>query len=158
LARIAEPTADPLTADLLTAAPIEAQFLGAIAAGDPTARPVYADWLEEHGHDLAAEYVRAQVELLAATDARVFDERARQLALLAAGLDRAWRERLECPLIRERLAGRRLGWLAFSLAPPPRRGDWELPEQLRYLEKLAPRTPPEPLAMAPVTPRRGGWW
>jgi hypothetical protein len=97
--------------------------------------------------------VRAQHELLAATDLATCDERARQIAILAAGLEYRWREQLECPLIRERLAGRRLGWLAFSFAPPPSSGGWELPEQLRYLEKLTPRTPPEPMAMPP----RSGW-
>jgi len=41
-----------------------------------------------------------------------------------------------------------------SLAPPRRpEGGWELPEQLRYLERLTPRTPPEPMAIAP----RSGW-
>ena len=137
--------------------PIEAELLHAIGDGDPSARPIYADWLEERGHDLHAEYVRAQAELLAATDAKAFDERARQIALLAAGLDHAWRDRLECPLIVDRLAGRRLGWLAFSLAPPPRGKDWELPAELRYLELLAPRGQPEPMAMAPA-PRRSRWW
>jgi uncharacterized protein (TIGR02996 family) len=143
LARIDTPSHDP----------VEAEFLLAISDGDPTARPVYADWLEERGHDLRAEYVRAQVQLLEAADLGSFDERARQLAILAAGLDRAWRDQLECPLIHERLTGRRLGWLGFSLAPPREPKGWELPEQLRYLEKLAPRTPPEPMAMAP----RRGW-
>jgi hypothetical protein len=97
--------------------------------------------------------VRAQHDLLVATDLATFDERARQIAILAAGLDRRWRDQLECPLIRERLAGRRLGWLAFSLAPPPSSSEWELPAQLRYLERLTPRTPPEPMAMMP----RSGW-
>ncbi len=117
------------------------------------ARPVYADWLEEHGHDLRAEYVRTQYDLLAAADLPAFDERASHLAILATGLDRLWREQLECPLIQERFAGRRLGWLAFAFASPRRPSAWELPEQLRYLEKLTPRTPPEPWVMAP----RGGW-
>ena len=97
--------------------------------------------------------MRKQSDLLAATDLASFDERARHLAILATGLDRRWREALECPAILERLAGRRLGWLAFGFASPPKPGTWELPEQLRYLEKLTPRTPPEPMAMAP----RGGW-
>lgn len=133
--------------------PTEASFLQAIAEGDETTRPVYADWLEEHGHDLRAEYVRAQCDLLAAPDLTAFDERASHLAILATGLDRHWREQLECPLIQERFAGRRLGWLAFSFSAPRPPSSWELPEQLRYLEKLTPRTPPEPWVLAP----RGGW-
>ena len=145
--------------DHSTPDPLEAELFHAIAKGDPSARPVYADWLEERGHELRAEYVRAQVELLAVTDLMAFAARARLVALRAAGLDRAWRDRLECPRIRERLAGRRLGWLAFSLAPPPRGKDWELPAELRYLELLAPRTQAEPIAMAPApAPRRGWWW
>jgi uncharacterized protein (TIGR02996 family) len=132
----------------------EVNFLQAIAEGDGTStRPVYADWLEEHGHDLRAEYVRTQCDLIAAADLQTFDERASHLAILATGLDRRWREQLECPLIQERLAGRRLGWLAFSFSSPRPPGTWELPEQLRYLEKLTPRTPPAPWVMAP----RGGW-
>lgn len=136
-----------------TSDPIEVSFLRAIADGDPTARPVYADWLEEHAHDLRAEYVRAQCDLLAATDLAKFDERARQIAILATGLDRAWCQQLECPLILERLSGRRLGWLAAAFAAPRTPRMWELPPQLRYLEKLTPRTPPEPMAMAPRSRR-----
>jgi hypothetical protein len=116
-------------------------------------RPVYADWLEEHGQDLRAEYVRTQCDLLAATDLPMFDERARQLAILALGIDRGWCAQLECDVIRQRLAGRRLGWLASAAAPPREFKAWELPEQLRYLEKLTPRTPPVPMAMEP----RSGW-
>jgi len=97
--------------------------------------------------------VRTQCDLLDAVDLVTFDERASQLAILATGLDPRWREQLECPLIRERFAGRRLGWLSLGFAPKPVKSAWELPEQLRYLEQLAPRTPPEPMAMPP----RGGW-
>ncbi len=97
--------------------------------------------------------MRTQVALLAAADLEAFDELASHLAILAAGLDRHWRDQLECPAIQEAVAGRRLGWLAFTFAAPRKPGTWELPEQLRYLEKLAPHTPPEPMAMAP----RGGW-
>lgn len=94
-----------------------------------------------------------QSELIATTDLSTFDEHARHLAILGAGLDRRWREQLECPAILERLTGRRMGWLASVSAPPRARTPWELPEQLRYLERLTPRTPPPPMAMPP----RGGW-
>jgi hypothetical protein len=95
--------------------------------------------------------VRAQCDLLAATDRAAFDEHAGRLAILATGLDREWRDQLACPAIAECFARRARGWIASS--PHPRSGIWELPEQLRYLEKLTPRTPPEPMAMPP----RGGW-
>ena len=131
----------------------EVNFLLSIAEGDPTIRPVFADWLEEHGDDLRAEYVRAQCDLLAATELSTFDELARRLAILAIGLDRHWIEQLECPAIRERFVNRRLGWLSFSFSSSLASKGWELPEQLRYLEKLTPRTPPVPMAMEP----RGGW-
>lgn len=94
--------------------------------------------------------MRAQCDLLAATDRAIFDEHAGRLAILASGLDRGWRDQLACPAIAECFARRTRGWLT---SPRPRSGAWELPEQLRYLEKLTPLTPPEPMAMAP----RGGW-
>jgi hypothetical protein len=97
--------------------------------------------------------VRTQCALLAAADLDDFDDLASHLAILASGLDRQWRDQLECAAIREAAAGRRLGWLAFTFSAPPKPSTWELPEQLRYLEKLTPRTPPAPMVMAP----RGGW-
>lgn len=118
---------------------------------------MYADWLEERGDSERAEYVRAQEALLEATDLAVYDDRARQIAILGAALDPAWRTQLDCPAIRARLVGRRLGWLGFGLAAPrPPKAPWELPAQLRYLERLAPTRPAQPLAILPMGRRR--WW
>lgn len=51
----------------MTTATEEAGFLAAICAdpGDDTARLVYADWLQEHGREERAEFIRVQVWLWA---------------------------------------------------------------------------------------------
>lgn len=51
--------------DIATGVSDELGFLSAICGqpGDDTARLVYADWLQDHGHDQRAEFIRVQVEL-----------------------------------------------------------------------------------------------
>lgn len=73
----------------------EAALLDALSGGDEAARGVYADWLEGHGREAEAEYLRAEEELAAIAPYHVrwdpVTGRLRQLAGLTA-LD--WRRRV----------------------------------------------------------------
>src|SRR5262249_44707209 len=76
----------------------ESDFLAAICAApeDDDVRLVYADWLEEQGESLQAEYVRAEVEVSKIRDEH--DTRRHFLFDRAQELDRlhsdSWRQRL----------------------------------------------------------------
>lgn len=125
----------------------------AIAEGDEGAREVYADWLEESGDAQRAEYLRLQAELIATAGARGwraeerFDQLARDLALLASTIDPAWRATVEGSVFESWLLHRDLRWLRVMLARSRPERPFELPEQLRYLEKLP--QPGAPLVMLP---------
>ena len=68
-------------------------FLQAVVAepDDDTPRLVFADWLEDHGDEPRAAFIRAQVELvkLPPGDPRRWELQDRERALLAAHGD-AW--------------------------------------------------------------------
>lgn len=69
----------------------EQALLAAIAAApfDDAPRLVYADWLQEHGADAEAEYVRTVVTLLHAPEDPAVVEHCQDLA---HGLDADWRQ------------------------------------------------------------------
>jgi uncharacterized protein (TIGR02996 family) len=80
--------------------PTEASLLQAIADRDETIRLVYADWLEQRGDLVRAEFLRVQDELLemAPGDAE-FAGHASRLGALAAQIDVAWRVRVASPAV-----------------------------------------------------------
>jgi uncharacterized protein (TIGR02996 family) len=85
------------------AAPEEEAFLEGIARNPPdnTARLIYADWLEEHGDDSRAEYLRVLCAWLAsrpAEDQRLV-ERERELR---PALGRKWLARIRGMPVREK--------------------------------------------------------
>jgi uncharacterized protein (TIGR02996 family) len=85
---------DPYVADHST----EDSLLRAIANRDETSRIVYADWLEQQGDLLRAEFLRVQDELLEMRpgDAE-FAVQASRLGALATQIDVAWRVRVASP-------------------------------------------------------------
>jgi len=85
---------DPYVADH----PTEDSLLRAIANRDETSRIVYADWLEQQGDLLRAEFLRVQDELLEMRpgDAELVVQASR-LGALATQIDVAWRVRVASP-------------------------------------------------------------
>jgi uncharacterized protein (TIGR02996 family) len=76
----------------------EHDFLLAIAAGDNDIRPVYADWLEERGDTMRADFLRVEESVHAMTFGdRAFDAALRRMRDLAGRVDPAWRTRVERP-------------------------------------------------------------
>jgi uncharacterized protein (TIGR02996 family) len=72
--------------------PIEKSLLHAIGHRDETSRIIYADWLEQQGHHVRAEFLRVQDKLLAMRPGDA--ERAAhasRLGALAAKIDVAWK-------------------------------------------------------------------
>jgi len=87
---------DRYTAD----GPIEQSLLHAIVQHDDTSRIIYADWLEQQGDQVRAEFVRVQGKLLAMQPGDA--ERAaheRRLGALAAEIDVAWRLLIASPAV-----------------------------------------------------------
>jgi len=80
--------------------PAERELLVAIAGGDDHARLVYADWLEQHGDAVRAEFLRVQQAILAArSDTPDFHERMTKLRELSERIDARWRVLLSRPLV-----------------------------------------------------------
>ncbi|HEU4735222.1 MAG TPA: TIGR02996 domain-containing protein [Kofleriaceae bacterium] len=80
--------------------PTEAALLRAIAARDETSRTVYADWLEQRGDVLRAEFLRVQEELLELSPGdAAFPVHASRLSALAARIDVAWRVQVASPSV-----------------------------------------------------------
>src|SRR5260221_508576 len=77
---------------------VEDAFMEDIIAhpGDDTPRLIYADWLDDHGQEARAEFIRVQIELtrMGDDDERSDGLRRRERELLAAHgkewLDTAW--------------------------------------------------------------------
>ena len=79
--------------------PIEQALLHEIVQRDDTSRIVYADWLEQQGDHVRAEFVRVQDKLLAMpgdAERAVHEER---LYALAAKIDVAWRLLVASPAV-----------------------------------------------------------
>jgi uncharacterized protein (TIGR02996 family) len=82
------------------AEPAERELLAAIAGGDDTARPVYADWLEQRGDGARAEFLRVQQQILGATgDTPEFHAQMTRLRELAQGIDVMWRVAIARPFV-----------------------------------------------------------
>lgn len=78
----------------------ELRLLWAIAQRDEAGRMVYADWLEEHGDWVRAEFLRVQQALVAtAPHDPAFAERSERLRELAAAIDVGWRYKVARPAI-----------------------------------------------------------
>ena len=80
--------------------PNEDKLLAEIAAGDDTARLVYADWLEENGDIRRAELLRCQEllrELAERGDSERVIEQGRRLRQLATLVDQDWRMKVARP-------------------------------------------------------------
>lgn len=80
--------------------PIERSLLHAIVQRDDTSRIIYADWLEQQGDPVRAEFVRVQDKLLAMQPGDA--ERAvheSRLGALAAEIDVAWRLLIASPAV-----------------------------------------------------------
>lgn len=74
---------------------VEADLLRAVGEGELSSREVYADWLEQHGHALEAEFVRVQQALVAmAPEDDDFRRCSARLRKLASTLDLRWRARI----------------------------------------------------------------
>ncbi|HEX4422227.1 MAG TPA: hypothetical protein VH165_30150 [Kofleriaceae bacterium] len=122
--------------------PVEAGLLDAIDEAAPGSREVYADWLEERGELPRAELLRVLELLVAMPRAPSFDAAFEQLTerlvVVARDIDLAWRQRVGRTAIASCLPYADL--TQAIEARPARRaaGSWQLPEQLRYLEELAP--------------------
>src|SRR4051812_28311157 len=72
----------------------EEAFLSAMEAdpADDTSRLVYADWLEEHGDGLRAEYIRLRLAVRAGERGR--KRVVARLAEMAGDVDGEWRRRV----------------------------------------------------------------
>jgi uncharacterized protein (TIGR02996 family) len=84
--------------------PIEERLLDDIARGDDTSRAVYADWLEERGEVVRAEFVRLQQAIIQAPMATAAERDAfltssTRLRKLAASIDLEWRMRVARPAV-----------------------------------------------------------
>lgn len=83
----------------------ELRLLAAIAQRDDASRMVYADWLEEHGETLRAEFLRAQQILVAtAPDDPSFRQRSNRMRELAGEIDVQWRYKVARPIVENCLA------------------------------------------------------
>ena len=79
---------------------VEADLLRAMGEGELSSREVYADWIEQHGHALEAEFVRVQQALVAmAPEDDDFRRCSARLRELASTLDFRWRARVARPVI-----------------------------------------------------------
>jgi len=91
--------------DTLEVDATELRLLAAIAQRDETSRIVYADWLEDQGEAVRAEFLRAQDLLVAtAVDDPLFRERSDRMRELAAAIDVSWRYKVARPLIENCMA------------------------------------------------------
>jgi uncharacterized protein (TIGR02996 family) len=84
--------------------PVEDRLLDGIARGDDTSRAVYADWLEERGELVRAEFVRVQQAIIdapMATSAErdAFLTSSARLRKLAASIDLGWRMQVARPAV-----------------------------------------------------------
>jgi uncharacterized protein (TIGR02996 family) len=84
--------------------PVEEGLLEGIARGDDNSRTVYADWLEERGEVVRAEFVRLQQSIIDApmeTPAQkaAFLTTSKRLRELAASIDVEWRMRVARPAV-----------------------------------------------------------
>ena len=95
----------PAPVPYIAAEPAERELVAAIAGGDDSARPVYADWLEQRGDGLRAEFLRVQQHIFGATaDTPEFHAQMTRLRELAQGIDVMWRVAIARPLV-ERCVG-----------------------------------------------------
>jgi uncharacterized protein (TIGR02996 family) len=77
---------------------VELRLLANVATHEPGAREVYADWLDERGDAIRAEYVRLSDQLAASTgDVRAGHQR--RLGVIGERLDPEWRIKLARPAI-----------------------------------------------------------
>ncbi len=84
--------------------PTELRLLAAVAQRDPASRLVYADWLEEQGDTVRAEFLRIQEMLAEGTapgDPQAHTQRLRELATT---IELAWRYKVARPMIENCLA------------------------------------------------------
>lgn len=80
--------------------PTELRLLSAIAQRDDASRMVYADWLEEHGEAVRAEFLRVQQALVTTSpDDASFQASSERLRALAPAIDVAWRYKVARPAI-----------------------------------------------------------
>ncbi|HSR95590.1 MAG TPA: FHA domain-containing protein [Kofleriaceae bacterium] len=83
---------------------IEAGLLDGIARGDDDSRTIYADWLEERGELVRAEFLRVQQAIIDApidtpTQKAAFVSATERLRDLAASIDVDWRMRVARPVV-----------------------------------------------------------
>jgi uncharacterized protein (TIGR02996 family) len=101
-------------APYVAADPTEEAMLHAIANRDETIRSVYADWLEQHGDLVRAEFLRVQEALLELAPADPeFAGHTSRLGALASEIDVAWRVLVASPSA-SNLASRRLRCLVHN--------------------------------------------
>jgi uncharacterized protein (TIGR02996 family) len=135
---------------------VEARLLDAIVDGDPASRQVYADWLEEHDELGRAEFLRVLDQLVGMPRAPSFDaafeDLTRQLFVIAGDLDVEWRKTVGRGPVAKCMPFSDLSWAIEAPVRRPARAlkSFELPEQLRYLEALAPAPQHEPMAPKPM--------
>lgn len=84
--------------------PLEAGLLEAIERCDEHSRTVYADWLEERGELVRAEFLRIQQSVIdepmdTPAQKAVFLTRTRRMRELAASIDVEWRRRVARPAV-----------------------------------------------------------
>jgi uncharacterized protein (TIGR02996 family) len=84
--------------------PVEDGLLQAIGRGDDASRLVYADWLEEHGDAVRAEFLRVQQAIIeepmgTPAERAAFLARSRRLSSLAERIEVTWRKRVARPAV-----------------------------------------------------------
>jgi uncharacterized protein (TIGR02996 family) len=84
--------------------PVEEGLLDGIARGDDDARAIYADWLEERGEVVCAEFLRVQQSIIddpidTPAQKAEFLARSQRLRELAASIDVEWRMRVARPAV-----------------------------------------------------------
>ncbi len=78
----------------------ELRLLAAIAQRDEVSREVYADWLEEHGDHVRAEFLRVQDQITGMSPEDPMRELgADRLRVLAASIEIGWRYKVARPAI-----------------------------------------------------------
>jgi uncharacterized protein (TIGR02996 family) len=100
--------------DTLDVDPTELRLLAAIAQREDGSRLVYADWLEEHGDHVRAEFLRAQEQLAVTKPASpAYAPLIEHVRKLAMDIDVKWRHKVARPAIEN--------CVSFQLACPK---DW----------------------------------
>lgn len=90
---------EEVDADTLEVDVTELRLLSSIKGGEDGSRMVYADWLEQHGDPIRAEFLRLQEIIPTLAEGSHFTATSDRMRELAAHIDLGWRQKVARPLI-----------------------------------------------------------